>query len=286
MFTQCPRCKKIFIVSTKDLRSDRALLDCPDCNSKFDALELLSDKRPNVKSGRYESLESGDMDKDPIPPVASLLQEMLEEQGKKPHFVANKPKPILNDATNTHSTDRKAPAFEAIPYFERRADTLHRQKKQAPSFFSTTLWGYALLAVLLLLGIQVYYFEHVQLAQNKTVRPALEKVCRLLNCKLPPYRNLNELAILHGSFKPISENNYQLEVVLTNKSTFPQSFPAIKLGLLKFNGEIISSRTFYPEEYLSDKSGKAVIPGNEMVEISLEIVPPKAKIGGYTIDLL
>ena len=57
MFTQCPGCKKVFTINAEKLRDGRAIMNCTNCNTKFDALELLSDKRPNVKQGRYEMLE-------------------------------------------------------------------------------------------------------------------------------------------------------------------------------------------------------------------------------------
>ena len=219
------------------------------------------------------------------PNNASLLQEMLDKQKQNTQFANSDQQAVLHHhATNPNPSTRKTPAFEAIPFFEKKADSLYRDKELPPS--SAKIWRYILLALLVLLSVQIYYFEHTNLVQNKSIRPVLEKVCQFLNCQLPPYRNMSELAILHGSFKPISENNYQLEAVFTNQSSFPQSYPAIKLSLLKFNGDIIASRIFYPEEYLPDDFDKTVIPSNEMVEISLEIVPPKGKIGGYTIDLL
>jgi predicted Zn finger-like uncharacterized protein len=286
MFTQCPGCKKVFTITAEQLRNDRAIMNCTNCNSQFDALNLLSDKRPNAKPGRYEMLEPDNKSDNQITPNnASLLQEMLEEQKQNSQIANSGQQPLLHHhATNPNSSTRKTPAFETIPLFEKKSASLYRDKELPPS--SAKIWRYVVLALFVLLGIQIYHFEYNNLVQNKSVRPVLAKVCQFLHCQLPPYRNLSELAILYGSFKPISKNNYQLEAVFANQSSFPQAYPAIKLGLLRFNGEIIATRIFYPEEYLPENFEKTVIPGNEMVEISLEIVPPEAKIGGYTIDLL
>lgn len=257
-------------------------MSCTNCKNKFDALEFLTQKRPNVKPGRYET---NDQDDTQIAAKASLLQEMLDEQKQNSQFSQSDHQPVLHHhATNTSKTTRKAPALAETPFFEKKTNALYKNKDLPPS--SAKIWRYALLAGIVLLSVQIYYFEHDRLVQNKTVRPVLEKVCQILFCQLPPYRNLSELTIVHGSFKPISENNYQLETVFTNHSPFPQAYPAIKLGLLKFNGDIIASRIFYPKDYLPENFEEHLIPSNEMVEISLEIVPPETKIGGYTIDLL
>lgn len=281
MFTQCPGCKKVFTITTEKLRDGRAIMSCTNCSNKFDALDFLTEKRPTAKPGRYET--DGQDDKQ-IATNASLLQEMLNEQKQNADLSQSDHQPVLHHhATNTSETTRKTPAFAETPVFEKKTNALYNNDLP-PS--SAKIWRYALLAVIVLLSVQIFYFEHARLVQNKTIRPVLEKVCQVLYCKLPPYRNLSELTIVHGSFKPISENDYKLEVVFSNQGPFPQAYPAIKLGLLKFNGDIIASRIFYPKDYLPENFDKTVIPSDEMVEISLEIVPPEVKIGGYTIDLL
>lgn len=49
MLTQCPQCRSSQPISAKKLRKTRGMLRCSECDADYDALELLSDKRPIKK---------------------------------------------------------------------------------------------------------------------------------------------------------------------------------------------------------------------------------------------
>ena len=50
MYTQCPECKKIHNISVRQLQSGRGLLNCPNCSTRFDTLERLSENPPDGTS--------------------------------------------------------------------------------------------------------------------------------------------------------------------------------------------------------------------------------------------
>jgi predicted Zn finger-like uncharacterized protein len=50
MFTQCPECRTVHNVKAKQLRKNRGIFRCKNCAAQFDALQLISEKAPKIKS--------------------------------------------------------------------------------------------------------------------------------------------------------------------------------------------------------------------------------------------
>jgi len=153
----------------------------------------------------------------------------------------------------------------------------HRSK---PSVLWKTGFGLCLITLIL----QLYYFEAYKLTQNPLFRPWLEKTCQVINCQLPPYKNLNEISILNGSFEVIDEQSYLFKAAFSNQSTSTQTLPAIKLSLKSFTGQVFAQRIFYPQEYSNNTS--RVIEPNMSTEITLSISAPSSHIGGYHFELI
>ncbi len=147
-------------------------------------------------------------------------------------------------------------------------------------------WLSAGLLGVLILICQVFYFEFDHLAQSTSARPWLNKVCSILFCTVPTYKNTNKIKVLKGSLQPISDTAYQLETVFTNYALFPQPYPKIKLTLLKLNGSELASRIFEVPVYFPGHSETKLMAVDETVQFSLDIVKPTTAIGGYTIELI
>jgi predicted Zn finger-like uncharacterized protein len=182
-----------------------------------------------------------------------------------------------------------------------RFDALQRLSEQAESEFAETAaltiaeqtpptpvsrgWGLVNLALLLLFGWQVYFFEGYQLTQQPDVRGYLQAFCKTAGCRLPDYKNLDEISMLDSDFQPAHDNRYTFSAVLSNQSDFAQPYPAIKLSLNNLNGQTLAERIFNPAEYLT---APAPLAADETVEITLNLVIPSAvgSIDGYTFALL
>ena len=151
-------------------------------------------------------------------------------------------------------------------------------KKNSP------LWGLGYSICLIVFIFQIVYFEGYNLTQNADVRPWLEKSCGYFDCQLPPYKNLDEFTILHGSFEPTANKHYVFKAAFTNQSAFEQTLPSIKLTLLDFSGQAFAKRTFLPQDY-SNQAHKLIEP--EMSEeITMEIAAPLKKTGGYRFEFI
>ena len=148
----------------------------------------------------------------------------------------------------------------------------------------TSFWGLGYSICIILFIFQIVFFEGYNLTQNAAARPWLEKTCGYFDCQLPPYKNLDEFTILHGSFEPTANKHYVFKVAFTNQSAFEQTLPSIKLTLLDFTGLVFAKRIFHPEEY-SNQVHKLI--GPEMSEeISMEIAAPSTKTGGFRFEFI
>lgn len=172
-------------------------------------------------------------------------------------------------------------------------EMLGRLKLFNPNFFFSgkkntdphaRFWLLGCLACVILFSTQVYLVERDKLSQNPEQRVWLEKICQTLHCHLPVYKNLDEFEILHGDFQ-LQDHHYVFQSVLSNQADFAQQYPRIKLSLLDFSGHTFAERIFEPHEYLSSKPA-GLMPASETIEVSLNIVLPAQKVGGYTFDLI
>ena len=150
---------------------------------------------------------------------------------------------------------------------------------------SNKSWGAGILLGMTLLLGQVCYFEGHAFSQNPALRPHLIKLCQLINCHLPDYKNLTEITVLHGSFMPGSDQNYTFKMVLNNQAAFDQPYPYIKLSLLDYNDHLFAYRIFKPNEYLSKDTPPRLMASEATTEVNLIITAPKTKIGGSRFDL-
>lgn len=147
----------------------------------------------------------------------------------------------------------------------------------------TAAWAAASMAMLLLLLAQVIYFEHSGLSRQPLLRAGLQRLCTVIACQLPAYRNLDELLVSHSDLQAKTGHVYLFTAAINNRAPFPQAAPELKLTLLNFNGQPMAERVFSPRQYLP---GGETLPAEQTAEIRLDLVRPTAKVGGYTFVLL
>jgi len=307
MYTKCPQCEKQRTIKAEELRFSRGMISCEECASLFNAFELLQAGTVDAFADTTEISDSPAKD-DAIPNSSELL-----------HAVSNKDdlseasdvlptsfnEGFIPDASNLLLTD----AGEDLEHdVQNTQDSISEKKEQkeentaVPSpdeetededFFlfekapqkRKPIWTWAFSGCLILLAFQVYFFEGYSLTQNSKVRPWLEKICKPLKCQLPAYQNSEEFSILHGSFEPATNKKYYIfKAVFVNQSDFKQNHPSIKLSLQDFRGQTTAERVFHPQDYL--KNGEIQIEPEQSAEITLNIVAPSKKMGGYSFELI
>ena len=161
---------------------------------------------------------------------------------------------------------------------------LNEPDLESPS--KNIFWSFGIFCCVILLLTQLYVFKREQLTQTPQIRLWLNKICLAFQCELPRYKNSADFEVMHGAFELIDNQYYVFQAVMSNQGKFTQSYPAIKLNLLHFDGEAFSQRIFYPDEYLTKKQQNTLIHAQETIEISIKIALPGQKVGGYTFELI
>jgi predicted Zn finger-like uncharacterized protein len=115
------------------------------------------------------------------------------------------------DALATLAETEKLAVVDVHSYEETGSESKDRQQ---------LIWRIGLPLGVVLLFVQLLYFEGGRALQNPTIRPALEKICGTLHCRLPDYQNPAELTILHNAFSQLPNRHYAFKLVLTNEAAF------------------------------------------------------------------
>jgi predicted Zn finger-like uncharacterized protein len=254
MYTQCPECFTIYLITPNALAQARGSVTCSHCTAVFDALHTLTETLP-IGAQRLAEHESGAA-------VPQLMQPVM--------------RPIANVATRA-----SRPHLTPTPEFARA----HRSATSASGW----VWkcGIALLAPLLL--AQVAWAERNELMQNSTSRAWLERGCSVLHCVLPPAREADSFVLLSRDVRPHPSvpNALIISATLRNDAEVTQAFPIVEITLTDLDEQRIAMRRFKPTEYLGDtrtlNSGLAAHASTALV---FEVADPGKNAVAYEFKFL
>lgn len=181
---------------------------------------------------------------------------------------------ILEQAVSTKSPEQIAILRSEIP-----APSPH------PIPIRSTGWILGSIGLFTLLGLQVWLFKGYEIAQNKNLRPKLEKICTIIPCNLPSYRAPAEIKILNHELSKAEEAQVlRLEIIILNEAQLSQSYPKIRVNFQNGVGELVSSGEFSPNQYLEPEKNNYIGSG-EMKEIRLRLREPRNYYEGFEIQL-
>lgn len=171
-------------------------------------------------------------------------------------------------------------AAPAPPVFEKpRASWLRRAAR--------ALAGWAVAAVLaLLLALQVLVADRARLAGDATWRPRVERVCAVLGCDLPAWREPAALRVTARDVRPHPSVPGALLITasFSNEARFAQAWPQLELTLTDLDGQSLGLRRFTPAEYLgSEPRSERIEPGQSAI-VSLEIADPGMRALAFGIE--
>lgn len=296
MFTQCPDCRKTFPITKKQLRGKKAQIFCGDCKKKFNALALLDEKSTVlVTEAKAEYIPKADFNQTPRPKrkseikqhsiteTLSKLPPLLVRQSPSETFDQAHKNPVEGNLQGISSIFSKSSFTNSSPAISE--PTPERLPWEAEKKPANIQWFMGVIVGSIFLLGQLLYFESSKLSQNVSYRPALEKLCRWLGCHLADYQNLDEFAVLQGSFAANSDNTITFKAVINNQAVFKQRLPNIKLTLLDYNEQIFAQRIFDPKNHIPGAGKHLAIAPDATVAVSLTIAAPKTPIGGYNFEL-
>jgi hypothetical protein len=138
----------------------------------------------------------------------------------------------------------------------------------------------------LLLVSQLAYFQHTALAQNSSIRPWMERLCDLVQCELPPRRDLSKLELLSRNVysHPNARDALIVSVSLINNATFEQPYPVLIVTLSDVRGNLLVKRLFPPSTYLPAVGSETALRPGTPKTIRLEVTDPGSDALTFELD--
>lgn len=138
----------------------------------------------------------------------------------------------------------------------------------------------------LVLVVQVFYFQFPSWSRDPDLRPVYGLVCNLLGCELPGMRDLRRMSTRNLVVRshPDLTSALIVDAVIVNDADFEQPFPDLELRFTAVGGLLVAGRRFTPAEYLSGSDVDAdAMPSDTPVQVSLEIEDPGPDAVNYTL---
>jgi predicted Zn finger-like uncharacterized protein len=110
----------------------------------------------------------------------------------------------------------------------------------------------ALLAVLLVLQLVWQDRDRLAFAQPG-LRPLLERLCGLMQCRLGPPRQIDAVAIESSGFNRLRGDPFRLAFTLRNAAPVPVALPAMELTLTDGQEQAVARRVLLPSEFAASE---------------------------------
>ena len=248
MLTRCPQCLAVHRLEADRVEPNDGSFACPDCGSSFDAYAHLTDA-----ADAHAELEEARTDE-----ISS--DEPPEEQGE---LFGARPKP------------RSPP----LPSFARQRMRLPRPAQLR--------WWLISGGLLLLLLALIPLADRARLSADPRWRPALESICGVLQCALPPWRELKAFEFIDSDSQPHPSvpRARLITASFRNDARFAQAWPSLELRISDLDGRDVALRRFRAQEYLGGVPPSATIQPGQIVNAKLEVVDPGRDVVSYAFDV-
>ncbi len=172
----------------------------------------------------------------------------------------------------------EAPA--ATPSFVKQADRKAFWRKP----WVRTLLTLVILLLISGLALQTAYQERDRIAaQWPQTRPALAKMCELLQCEVSALRKIESVAIEGSSFTRLRPDAYRLNIVLKNNAPMDVAMPSVELTLTDTQDGAVVRRVLSP----ADMGAAATLAGgaewNGNIPIAVTAAGDAARVAGYRV---
>ena len=154
---------------------------------------------------------------------------------------------------------------------------------------SSLKWLPGILLLLCTLAVQWAYLNLAVFSQDERYRDHILTVCRIAGCRVPDYHHpaLLETRDLMIRTHPEAPQALTADVLLRNGGAFRQKFPGLRLDFTDVRGNLVASRVFQPDEYLSgEMQGSRYLLAHTEVRLSLEMVDPGVNALGYQMQVV
>jgi predicted Zn finger-like uncharacterized protein len=168
------------------------------------------------------------------------------------------------------------------------AVSLEEDVEPEKSSWSVLAWTLGSLVLTLALLAQLTHHFRQDLVRHPQIGPAVRTAYERLGLPLSPDWDLSafELRQWGNDSAASTDGRMSVRASLTNRASFPQPHPVLRLELEDRFGEPVAVRDFEPGEYLKDPSQAARMMGaGATTEAELLIADPGRDAVGYRLDI-
>ena len=148
-------------------------------------------------------------------------------------------------------------------------------------------WLHAVIVALaVLLGTQWLLADRERLAADPGWRPTMERMCTLLRCSLPPWREPTAFALLERDVRPhpAAAGVLRITASFRNDAAWAQPWPDVVLTLSDIDGRPLAARAFSAEEYLGDAPPSPLLESGQGAVIRMDVIEPGPGAVGFAFD--
>ncbi|TCB62059.1 DUF3426 domain-containing protein [Acinetobacter terrae] len=283
--TYCPNCFTKYKVSVAQLTVARGMVCCAKCSTNFNALTHLVVEKDQSSSTTSTSSSNFD-DKNPQSNETSA-ETLMAGQPPKQHLLDIFDRKVENsnidlktylNNLNYFSTDPIG-TYPALNWSEKS------EQENKKSSWNYVLWSVVNLCLISLLIFQFFWFNPKILNNSPVFSALFNTACQAFNCSVME-QNYRLISTNKVKIKQISKKETQFTGELINYHSKSLALPIIKVNL-KDNGEIISSYSFQPSEYLIDSlTGIQRIPQNSPFKFKFSLPVERKSFDTYSLEII
>jgi predicted Zn finger-like uncharacterized protein len=253
MYTQCPECRTVFRISRVQLEARGGFVRCGQCHQVFDA--------------------SGSLLKE-LPPAAAPVKKPRSKSARSSDAAARKKtKPRAEPAADT--AQLSIPDLELLP-----------RRLRVP----TLLWAIGSVIAALTLCAQLAWAYRQDLARQAELAPVFAELCRVVDCGAGEAPDMSDIELLDQTGiapHPKFENVLRIRAAMVNRGANALPYPLMEVTLTDSGGQLLSRRTFTPDQYLHQQPARnAKLEPGVVVTALLDVTNPGGHAMGYEIRLL
>ena len=182
-----------------------------------------------------------------------------------------------------YDNSRTALLMNIIPApIEFTAKRMHR-------WYQRKLWPTLSLLALIALIVQVAWFKFDHFSRVEPYRTAYLFICPYVGCDVPTLVDTRRIATSNLSVRvnPDIPESLKVDVLIINNAPFDQPFPDLELVFTDIDEVPVAARRFTPNEYLGGEMvGRELMPQNQKIYISLDLVDPGENAVNYYIQIV
>jgi len=279
MITQCPSCKKRFLIQEYIFESSQGNVRCGACMKIFKAFDNLQETDNNQGGALTKPLTASrtntpnTVKKD----LKNFVDNRYLDDGRVEPVVLNDEQPI--------NIETLAAQFQLDPL--EISGKLPTRKR---SLIQSIGWVISLSGAIILAGIlYLRWLEHNvdKLPENLLVQHAYQMACGLLRCNFQT--TVSDVALLKLAVysHPMQNDKLVAETVIVNGGHLPLPWPTLKIKFTDAQGALVSQRSFAPGDYTIEQGSqqKSLAP-SQPAYIKLEIADPGPHAVNYLLDIL